>query len=263
MVDTVLAAVPAGLLSVLPSTVWAFASGGHIWRVKEALLTPGALFVGRNAWIGTQISVTIMLHGGLSLFWAGMLCAFLPKQRPVLNGMGAGFSIAVLDLLVIAQAFPAVYSLVFLHRSLDSFWPWLADHLMFGAVVGMVVAFRRRRDTPAGDLTSGNPFRADSQGIKKTAFALPRYVVWPTFLISIVGFVIASAIQGGDAFLGVILGVVYPPLLFLLVLALVGMVLSIRKPSRIGWLFCAHACLLAYYIMAFHFAQEILRSISC
>ena len=54
-IDTVVAAVPAGLLSVLPSTVWAFAFGGHVWRVKEALLTPCALFVGRDAWIGTNL----------------------------------------------------------------------------------------------------------------------------------------------------------------------------------------------------------------
>ena len=208
MIATVLAAVPAGLLSVLPSTVWAFVSGGHIWAVKAALLTPGALFVGRDAWIGTQIFATLVLHGGLSLFWAGMLCAFLPKQRPVLNGMGTGFAIAVLDLLVIAQAFPAIHSLVFLRGSLDSFWPWLADHLVFGAVVGTVVAFRRRRDTSSDDLTSGNPFLADSQDGKATAVTLPRYVIWPSFVISIVGFVIASAIQGGDAFLGVICGIV-------------------------------------------------------
>ena len=51
--------------------------------------------------------------------------------------------------------------------------------------------------------------------------------------------------------------------LSLLLLGLDGMVRSIRQPSRIGWLFCAHACLLAYYIMAFHFAKDILRSISC
>ena len=108
MIDTVTAAVPAGLLSVLPSTVWAFAFGGHVWRVKEALLTPGALFVGRDAWIGTQIFTTIVVHGGLSLFWAGVLCALLPKQRPVLNGIGAGFSIAMLDVLVIALSIAVV-----------------------------------------------------------------------------------------------------------------------------------------------------------
>jgi hypothetical protein len=55
MAGTVLAAVPAGLLSVLPSTVWALAVGGRVWRVKEALLTPGGLFVGRDAWIGTLV----------------------------------------------------------------------------------------------------------------------------------------------------------------------------------------------------------------
>ena len=54
-IDTVVAAVPAGLLSVLPSTVWAFAFGGLVWCMWEALLAPGELFVGRNAWIGTNL----------------------------------------------------------------------------------------------------------------------------------------------------------------------------------------------------------------
>ncbi|MBC8872536.1 MAG: hypothetical protein H8E44_24140 [Planctomycetes bacterium] len=260
MTDTVLAAIIAGLLGVLPSTVWAFFSGA---RVEEALLVPGELFVGRNAWIGTKIFVTIVVHGGMSLFWAGVLCALLPRRRPVINALGAGFSIAVLDLLVIAQAFQAVHSVVLLHRALDSFWPWLADHLVFGAVVGAVVAFRRRRDAATEDLAPADQTPPDSQGEEVARFALPRPAVSLSFVISVVGFVITGAVQGGDAFLGVICGVFYPPLLFLFLLALVGMVLSIRQPSRIGWLFCAHACLLAYYITALDFAKDILRSISC
>lgn len=261
--DTVVAAVPAGLLSVLPSTVWAFAFGGHVWRVKEALLTPGALFIGRDAWIGTQIFTTIVVHGGLSLFWSGVLCALLPKRRPVINGMGAAFSIAVLDLLVIAQSFPAVHSLVFLHRSLDSFWPWLADHLVFGAVVGAVVAFRRRRDASTEDVAPDDQTPPDSQSEEVARFALPRPAVWLSFVISVVGFVIASAVQGGDALFGAFLAFLYPPLLFLFLMAIIGIVFSIRNPSRIGWLFCAHACLLAYYIMAHAFGKGILHSISC
>ena len=101
------------------------------------------------------------------------------------------------------------------------------------------------------------------QGEEAAKLTLPRHAVWPSFVVNILGFVIVSAVQGGDAFLGVICSVFYPPLLFLALMALVGIVRSIRQPSRIGWLFCAHASLLAYYIVAFHFAKDILRSISC
>jgi len=54
MTDSVVAEVPPGLFAVLESTVWAFAFGGRVRRVKEALLTPGGSFrrkerVDRNA----------------------------------------------------------------------------------------------------------------------------------------------------------------------------------------------------------------------
>ena len=281
MTDTVVAAVVAGLLSVLPSTLWAFAFGGHVWRVKEALLTPGALLVGRDAWIGTQIFTTIVVHGGLSLFWAGALCAFLPKRRPVINGMGAAFSIAVLDLLVIAQSFPAVHSLVFLHRSLDSFWPWLADHLVFGAVVGAVVAFRRRRNASEESIRLDEQAAPGSRLDGTAGRVLPRVAIGLSLVVGMVGFVIIIAIKGGgieELFFGLLITTVGPPMklcmgesvrweifapLSLLLVGLIGIVLSIRNPSRIGWLFCAHACLLAYYIMAHAFGKGILHSISC
>jgi hypothetical protein len=75
--------------------------------------------------------------------------------------------------------------------------------------------------------------------------------------------VIAGAVRGGDALFDVVFTVFYRPLLFLFLVALVGTVPSIRKPSCIGWLFCAHACLLACYIMAYYFAEGVLWSMSC
>ena len=281
MTDTVLAAVPAGLLSVLPSTFWAFAFGGRVWCIWEGLLTPGGLFVGRDAWIGTQIFATIVVHGGLSVFWAGVLCALLPKRRPVINGIGAAFSIAVLDLLVIAHAFPAVHSLVFLHRSLDSFWPWLADHLVFGAVVGTVVAFRRRRNATEEGIGVAGQSALDSQIDRMEGRLWPRLAIGVSPVAGMVGFVIVIAIAGADIenlLFGLFITIFGPPMklvvgesvrwemfapLSLLVVGLIGLVLSIRKPSRIGWLFCAHACLLAFYIMAHAIGKGILHSISC
>jgi len=129
--DTVIAAALAGILSAVPSTVWAFAAGTNPW---EATVAAGAVVVGTDATFPWVISAATIVHGSMSLFWAGVLCAYLPRSRPMTWGVIAGALIAVLDILIIGRFLPAIWELAFL--------PQLADHLMFGAVVGAVIQFR-------------------------------------------------------------------------------------------------------------------------
>ena len=133
--NTVIAAALAGILSGIPSTVWAFVAGTDPW---EATIAAGAVVVGTDAPFASLISAATVVHGSMSLFWAGVLCASLPRRRPIAWGVIAGALIAVLDILIIGRFLPAIRDLAFL--------PQLADHLMFGAVVGAVVFVSQRKD---------------------------------------------------------------------------------------------------------------------
>jgi hypothetical protein len=125
---TLVAAMLAGILSGIPSTLWALITGGNVW---EATRAAGAILIGTDASFAELFAAATVVHGTMSVFWAGVLSATLPKRRPVIGGMVAGALIAVLDILLIGQLFPSIRGLAFL--------PQLADHMMFGAVVGAVV----------------------------------------------------------------------------------------------------------------------------
>ena len=130
--DSLTAAVLAGILGGIPSTAWALVNRGDAW---EAALAVGAIMLGSDAPFSRLIASAIVFHGVMSFFWAAVLCAFLPPRRRMLWGLIAGALIAVLDILLIGQAIPAIRSLAFV--------PQLADHLMFGVIVGAVVDHQR------------------------------------------------------------------------------------------------------------------------
>ena len=130
--DSLAAAVLAGILGGIPSTAWALVTRGDAW---EATLAVGAIVLGSDALFSRLIAAAIVFHGVMSFFWAAVLCAFLPPRRRMLWGLIAGALIAVLDILLIGQAIPAIRSLAFV--------PQLADHLMFGVIVGAVVDYQR------------------------------------------------------------------------------------------------------------------------
>ncbi len=133
LLTTAIAAVSAGILSGIPSTMWALTTDGDPW---EATVAAGAIVLGREASFGALLVVATVVHGGMSCFWAGVLCAFLPARRTVFWGVFADGLIALLDILVIGRFIPTIRALAFL--------PQLADHLMFGAVVGASIRFRHR-----------------------------------------------------------------------------------------------------------------------
>lgn len=133
LANTMIAAILAGILSGIPSTAWAFAAGTDPW---EATVAAGAAVVGTDAPFGRLLAAAAVAHCTMSCFWAGVLCALLPARRTVFWGVIAGGLIALLDILFIGRFIPSIRALAFL--------PQLADHLMFGAVVGASIRFRRR-----------------------------------------------------------------------------------------------------------------------
>jgi hypothetical protein len=84
------------------------------------------------------------VHLALSLGWALLLAAVLPRRRTAAFGALAGLAIAGLDLGVVGRRFPRI-------RALPQA-PQVADHLAYGATVGAVLSSRRRRRTARIDL---------------------------------------------------------------------------------------------------------------
>ena len=77
------------------------------------------------------------MHAALSVGWAEVLAAVLPRRRTAVWGALAGLGIAALDLGLIGRRFPRVRALPQL--------PQVADHVAYGATVGAVLALRRAR----------------------------------------------------------------------------------------------------------------------
>ena len=118
------AALPAALLSGLPSTT-------HALIVKtdpfEATVAAGSILLPREARRTRLIVAAIPVHLGLSIVWAVVMAAVLPRQNPPLEGTIAGLGIAAIDLWIIGRFFPRI-------RALQPL-PQIADHLAFGILV--------------------------------------------------------------------------------------------------------------------------------
>ena len=125
----------ATLLSGLPSTGWAFLSGGD---PLEATRAAGAMLLPREIETPPLLLAAAIVHPLVSLFWALVLWFALPRRHVALSALAASAAIAFLDLRVIAPAFfPEVAAL--------EFWPQFADHLAWGASYGVTLALRAPR----------------------------------------------------------------------------------------------------------------------
>jgi hypothetical protein len=85
----------------------------------------------------------LLAHALVSLWWSAVLARVLPTRHRAGWGAAAGIAIHVLDMEVIGRAVPNVRDLA--RR------PQLADHVVFGALVGAVLSDQERR---AGGHTS-------------------------------------------------------------------------------------------------------------
>ena len=73
-------------------------------------------------------------HVAITGWWTAVLAAVLPRRRTAAWGALAGLAIGLLDLAVARRRFPAIAALP---RGAQ-----LADHVVFGTLVGVVVARR-------------------------------------------------------------------------------------------------------------------------
>jgi hypothetical protein len=125
----------ATLFSGLPSTLYALATGGD---PLEATRAAGAMLLPLASDTATLVAAATLVHLTVSLFWAAIFGALLPRQRITCWALIGAAAVAVFDLRVIAPLlFPAVAKL--------AFWPQFADHLMWGALLGATLGYRQTR----------------------------------------------------------------------------------------------------------------------
>lgn len=132
--DALAAGAVGALVSGAPSTVHALLTGG---RPLEASLAAGTLVLRRERRPGRLLLAAVPVHIGLSLGWALVLVAVLPRRRTAAFGALAGLGIAAIDLRLVGRRFARI-------RALPQA-PQVADHLAYGATVGAVLSIRRSR----------------------------------------------------------------------------------------------------------------------
>ena len=130
--DGLAAGAVAAVVSGAPSTSWALAAGGD---PLEATLAAGSILLPGERRRGRLLAAAVPVHLALSIGWALILSAVLPRRRAVSAGAAAGLVIAAFDLAVVGRLFPRVRAL--------PLGPQLADHLLYGTTVGLVLARRR------------------------------------------------------------------------------------------------------------------------
>jgi len=132
--DGLAAGTVAAVFSGLPSTVHALATGGDALAATRAA---GSLLVPDEERTGSLVVSAGVVHGVLSLGWGVVLACLLPGRRTWAWGALAGLGIAAFDLGVIGRRYPQVSALPIA--------PQVADHVAYGAIVGIVLEHRRSR----------------------------------------------------------------------------------------------------------------------
>lgn len=130
--DALAAGLAGAALAGIPSTAWSLARGED---VLDGARAAGALVLPRARRTGVLVLAAAPVHLGLSLGWAAVLAALLPRGAEPAWGLVAGAGIAALDLGVIGRRIPAI-------RALPQGRQW-ADHLAYGLAVGVALRLRR------------------------------------------------------------------------------------------------------------------------
>jgi hypothetical protein len=131
--DGVAAGAVAAVVSGAPSTLHALATGRD---PLEAALAAGSIVLPGEEPRWRLFLAAIPVHLAISLGWAIVLAAVLPRRHTAALGAVAGLVIAALDLGLIGRRFPRVGALPVV--------PQIADHVAYGVTVGAVLARRRR-----------------------------------------------------------------------------------------------------------------------
>jgi hypothetical protein len=143
--DWLIAGSVATALSGIPSTLYSALTGADI---AEPTRAAGAMLIAADSNDRELLIAAAVVHITVSFFWSAILILILPRAFTASACVLAALLIGVLDLRVIApRFFPEVANL--------SLLPQIADHLMWGACLGLVLRHRwratRRVSDVAGD----------------------------------------------------------------------------------------------------------------
>jgi hypothetical protein len=130
--DVVAAGLAGAVCSALPSTAWSLFRGEDVLEGGRAA---GAILLPRERRTLVLLAAGALVHGVISLFWAAVLAAVLPRRAEPAWGLAGALTIAALDLAVIGRRIPAI-------RALPQGRQW-ADHAAYGLTVGLVLRARR------------------------------------------------------------------------------------------------------------------------
>lgn len=144
--DGLVAGGVAGIASGAPSTLYALATGRN---PLEATLAAGSLLLPSAQRAPSLLAAALPVHLALSVGWALVLAATLPRRATAVAGAAAGLGIAALDLGVIGKRARRIRAL--------PLGPQVADHVLYGVVVGAMVAHRRARRADAREGASLSP----------------------------------------------------------------------------------------------------------
>jgi len=124
----------AGVLSGAPSTVHALATRRP---VLDTVRAAGTILLRDNSSPPQLTAAGMAAHTAISLGWGVVLAAALPHRHAAMWGALAGLAIAGVDLGVLARRWPRIRALPTL--------PQVADHVAYGALVGLVLSRSARR----------------------------------------------------------------------------------------------------------------------
>jgi len=130
--DGLAAAAPAGVLSGIPSTLYALVTKRD---PLEASIAAGSILLPHQSRRGRLLAAAVPVHLAISVLWGLVLASVLPRRKPFVEGTLAGLVIATLDLGVIGRRYPRI-------RALDPV-PQVADHVAFGIVAALALVRRR------------------------------------------------------------------------------------------------------------------------
>jgi hypothetical protein len=132
--DAVAAGLAGAACSAIPSTVWSLARGED---VLDGARAAGAMVLPHERRTAVLVAIAAPVHFAISLGWAAVMAAALPRGGGPARGVVGGMAIATLDLALIGRRIPSI-------AALPQGRQW-ADHAAYGLAVGLVLRARRSR----------------------------------------------------------------------------------------------------------------------
>jgi hypothetical protein len=139
LADALAAGAAGAVLSGIPSTAVTVLRGE---RLVDGAAAAGSILLRSEQRTLPLVAAAVPVHLALSLGWAALMSALLPRRATVPAAVAGALAIAAFDLEVVGRAFPRV-------RALPQGRQW-ADHVAYGLAVGVVVRRRRLSRAAAG-----------------------------------------------------------------------------------------------------------------